>query len=192
MTDSNANRTTRQIEDHASIKALAELLRNVAERPNEYLKDNILRAALKSQGALAAFARPDLQIRQMSLNHQKLVATDALGAYSLLDVLRKGCAEALTLSAGREIRGNRKSKAGLTSKVSQLESDRALLLQDLFILQRAYDLRCIQARSYAQSADKATQIRCSKEQKELDASFSLRRKPITSGKVVDIKRGEKT
>jgi len=119
----------------------------------------------------------------MSLNHQKRVAERCFGSYDILDALRKNARRCSLSAKVRQDRTKQGSKADLQAKVKEIEHERVLLLQDLFILQRAYDLRCLQARTYAQAADTATQTRCLKEQRELDASFSLRLKPIPASNV---------
>lgn len=174
----------------ASINALASLLRSVAQDPKSFANDIDLRAALRSQGALAKYANDPLKICSMSLNHQKKVCVSALGDFMALDRLRREAADSLSRYENPPKSSTTKSRAGLIQRIEELEKDRLTLLEDLFLLQRAYDLRCLQARSYAQSADDATKARCSKEQREIDASFSLRRKKIDSGKVVGI-RGER-
>ncbi len=179
-------RAARRQSDLIGLHALAELLRSVATSPNSYLGDDALKTALSSQGAMAKFALPNKSITPMSLNHQRLIAETALGSYEALDVLRRAAKQALVIERVRAERGHVRTKAGLSARVKELQSDAALLMQDLALLQRAYDLRCVQARNYAAKADKVTQALCTKEQRELDASFSLRRKSAGASNVVEI------
>ncbi|MEW5965796.1 MAG: hypothetical protein AB1720_02155 [Pseudomonadota bacterium] len=190
MTKADERKALRQQADFNSVKALAELLRRVATDPATYDKDDALKTALRTQGALARHVIPELKIHGMSLNHQKTVADLVLGNYGLLDALRKAAADALTTKALRVARGNKNSKSGLLASVRELEDERTQLLEDLYLLQRAYDLRCLQARTYAKAADAATQARCAKEQKELDVSFSLRKKFLDVGKVSSLEEAK--
>lgn len=184
MNKLTAMRATRRQADLISVKALAELLRQVVDKPGEYVHDAGLQAALSSQGALAKHSAPTASIHAMSLNHQRLVADLALGSYDTLDALRRAARDALSDARARAKRGNTKTKDGLRARVNELEAEVMLLKQDLALVHRAYDLRCIQARTYAAAASAATQTLCAKEQRELDASFSLRRKPVDRSNVV--------
>lgn len=182
-------RASRRQTDLASIQGLAEFLKNVSRNPSGYLHLSDLQHALRSQGRLAKLDVPDANIHGMSLNHQRKLADELpeLGGYPVLDALRRSALDALTTEQARAKRGNTRSKDGLLARIRELESDNALLKQDLAILQRAFDLRCIQARNYAEQAGDATQALCTKEQREINASFSLRRKPVdTASKVVDM------
>jgi hypothetical protein len=191
MTTAEEKKAIRQHADITSLKALADLLRRVAAEPANHVKNECLKNSLRSQGTLARYAVPELKIHGMSLNHQKAIAEIVLGNFGVLNALRKAATNALVNEASRTARGNSTSKNGLLARVRELEADRSLLLQDLYLLQRAYDLRCLQARNYAHAADAATQSRCAKEQKELDTSFSLRKKPIDTGKVTSLSEVKK-
>ena len=180
-----SKRALRKQADLAGIRALADLLRRIGAEPAGYLSDEALWDSLHSQGALAKRAVPSERIQAMSLNHQRRVADEALGAFSTLDDLRRAALEALVRAKAQQKRGNVRSKSGLLARVRELESDNQLLRQDLFLLQRAYDIRCVQARHYAKVAGKNTQELCEREQQEIDATFSLRRKAIRSSNIVD-------
>ncbi|OBU56151.1 hypothetical protein A9K70_17635 [Stenotrophomonas maltophilia] len=58
------------------------------------------------------------------------------------------------------------------------------LSQDLLILQRAFDLRCVQARAYATKAGDMELRQCDAHQRELEASFRLRAIDLPTDKVV--------
>lgn len=127
----------------------------------------------------------------MSLNHHKLVATRALGSYEVLNGLRNSACLALDDTRRVDKRGNTVDRAGLRAKVRELEAEREVLLEELLLLQWALDLRCVHARQYALKADKATQVRCQKEQSEIDISLSLRRRPVPHTNVTPIQRGRR-
>lgn len=173
-------RVARRQADLASIRALVEYLRKISQNPSAYLQIDGLKHALKSQGRLAKLAIPDSGIHGMSLNHQSKLAGELpeLGGYPALDALRRAALEALTTELVRAQRGNTRSKEGLLARIREVEADNMLLKQDLALLQRAFDLCCIQARNYAAQAGGATIALCAKEQREINASFSLRRKPV--------------
>jgi hypothetical protein len=97
----------------------------------------------------------------------------------------------LAAAQARIQRGKSDTKAGLLNRVRDLEEQNRLLRQDLFILQRAYDLRCVQARHYAAASGETIKELCSKEQREIDASFSLRRKPKSDITVIELDEGRR-
>jgi hypothetical protein len=125
----------------------------------------------------------------MSLNHQKRIAEEVLGSYQFLDDLRKAARDASLAQQNRRERGNSHTKRNLLTRVRELEQQNRLLRQDLFILQGAYDLRCTQARRYAAAGGDSMTALCAKEQREIEARFSLLRKPRTGVSVVKIEEG---
>jgi hypothetical protein len=140
---------SRRRADVASVKALADVLRNIVAHPADFLNQQGLQSVLHSQGNLAKYAIPDLSVRPMSLNHQRRMADMALGGYQYLDDLRRAALDALNAERQRTKRGNKKTKDGLAVRVKELEFQIALLKRDLALLQLAYDRRCVQARNYA-------------------------------------------
>jgi len=122
----------------------------------------------------------------MSLNHQRRLADEVLGSFGALDDLRRSARDAIVHAIARVKRGNVRTKDGLLARVRELEADNQLLRQDLFVLQRAYDLRCQQARRYATAAGKSTLAMSEKEHAEIEATFSLRKKPIRTDNIVDL------
>ena len=147
MKSSAGNRgDARRQRDILAVQELAELLKHICEGPRAFLTSTRLAAALKSQGALAKYEQADPPIHGMSLNHQKAVCEKLFGSYEILDRLRRAAIDALETERYREKRGNTANKAGLKARVSELEAERLLLLEDLMLLQRAFDLRCLQAR----------------------------------------------
>src|SRR3546814_10893217 len=93
----------------------------------------------------------------MSLNHLKTVANAAtaydderdpeLPGFTHLDNLRKQAATALRRTAApADGTPKRTSKAGLAARVGELEALVLELREDAFLLQAAFDLRCLQAR----------------------------------------------
>lgn len=183
MGDVVQKQLARQSTEEQSIHALLAFLTRVCDRARDYVSDAGLARALASQGALAKYAEPTLRIQAMSLNHQKKVASRALGSYGVLDALRVSARDAVRAAHAPKAPRRTGTRAILRERIRELEAERAILLEDLFILQRAYDLRCVQARTYAGAADASTQLRCAKEQKEVDTSFSLRHKRVPSTNV---------
>lgn len=170
----------------ASIKSLADLLRDAASSPAKHLADRSFFDALRSQGKLAAYSNQACQIRAMSLNHQKRVATALFGEYSVLDSLRRNARQALESGILQANKPDRRTKQHLTERLRLMEQQHEMLLQDLFLLQRAYDIRCKQAKNYAKAAGDVVFKRCVQEQAELDATFSLRRTNFGAPNVVNI------
>lgn len=189
MTSLEQQHSARRLEEIAALKSLAEFLRKVSDAPSAYAGDDALVSALRSQGALAKYAAPSTGTTAMSLNHQKKLAAFALGGFDNLDRLRRGAYDAVVAAAARADRGDKQTKAGLTSKLKDLEADKQLLLHDLFLLQRAYDLISALARRYAEAAGAASKAQCARELAELEASLSLRRKPTSGSNVIPFARG---
>ncbi len=185
--NTNANsRAARRQDDLLSVRALGKLLQTAISSPAASAQDDAFLVALRSQGALAKYSNGPLSIRGMSLNHQRLIAEYALGSYEALDQLRKAAQESLLNHAARSARANKSTKAGLSARLKELEIELATFKQDMAILQRAYDMRCVQARNYASTASASVQALCAREQKELDATFSIRRRPTPSSNVVNL------
>jgi len=186
MTITTKVRAARRQVDLVSVKALGELLRSAASSPATHLKNESFLAALRSQGALAKYSDDTLSIRGMSLNHQRLIAESALGGYEELDQLRRAALKSVLNCAARSAHANKSTKVGLSARVKELEAELSLFKQDMAVLQRAYDLRCVQARNYASTATASVQALCAKEQRELDATFSLCRRSTPSSNVVSL------
>lgn len=182
---------SRRQADFAAIKALCEFLGSIISRPNEYSSDRDLMSALASQGAMAAWSHPASGVQCMSLNHQKKVANACLGDWRELDRLRVRARDALLEIRARKQPRAARSRESLIAKAQELEKAVRALKEDLFILQRAYDLRCIHARHYAEVGGPSTVALCNREQREVDASFSLRRMPIADAKVVNFPSGNR-
>jgi hypothetical protein len=185
MSSLEEKRARRRQLDVLSVIALAKLLRDAVSNPAKYLSNQTFAAALRSQGALAKYSESS-SIVPMSLNHQRVIAEAAVGGFDVLDRLRKEAANAIAGESIRQERGNARTKQGLIARVRELEGQVALLKQDLLLLQRAYDTRCVQARNYAAAAPPAIRALCAKEQTELNAMFSLRRSVLVPSRVTSI------
>lgn len=170
-----------------SVQRTRKLLTDVCNSPESFLTSKVA-GALKSQGALAAYCDSDAGIIGMSLNHQKAICDSVFSDFSELDNLRRAALMALSDWREREKRGNRQTKAGLLKLVKDQEAKLAVLREDLFLLQRAFDLRCQQARAYAESASKAIVALCAKEQREINATLAVRKLPVPASNVAQISR----
>jgi hypothetical protein len=177
-------RLARAESDLLSVQGLVALLKGICSYPAKYSQDQALNTALKSQAALAKYQDSAASVYGMSLNHQKMVAEKLLGGYQVLDGLRRAALDALSVERHREKRGARTTKEELKIRVRELAAERLLLLEELMLLQRAYDRRCLHARQYAANADAATRTRCAKEQREIDVMLSIRRRPAPQSNVV--------
>lgn len=170
-------------ESNHAIEALVGLLREALASSAFRSKSPELMEALRSQGSLARYSDAKRGVVSMSLNHQKRLASQALGSFSVLDELRRSVLSAVSDRGDVADKGRITTRDQLRERVSELERQRTLLLQDLQTLQRAFDLRCRQARQYASKADQPTRSLCEREQREIEASFCLRQFPTTSNVV---------
>lgn len=184
--DQSTEAASRRSEDEASLRSLLELLEDARRDAGKHSADDSLISALKSQGALAKYSNQDRSIKGMSLNHQKRIAGIVLGHYEILDAARKAARSAILSFRERELRGKVRSKARMAIRVSELEEELRVLRQDMFILQRAFDIRCLQARRYAAEASLVVQNLCAKEQKEIVATLSLRQRSSLESNVVSL------
>jgi hypothetical protein len=181
-------KTNRRNRDLDSIRALRGLLQQIAADPSQYLPDESVKSMLKSQGAMAKHHTAGLSIHAMSLNHHKAMAKQALGDYRSLDTLRRNAIRALGQEERRRAYERKNKKSDVITKNSKLEQELSALREDLILLQRAYDIRCVQARNYAKSAGAATVALCHKEQREIEASISsIRNRRKQEGSVVAIR-----
>ena len=162
----------KRVRDLESIRALRTLLQKIIENPSEYTQEYAVLAMLSSQGAMAKFRRADLEIKAMSLNHQKAMAVLAIGDYQQIDRLRRSASREIELEKKRNAYKRKNTKSDLATKNQRLEHELVRLREDLVLLQRAYDLRCSQARNYANEAGQAILAQCNKEQREIDVSLS--------------------
>jgi len=191
--DHTAERGDRRIEDESSIRALLELLEDARRDAGKHSADDSLISALRSQGAMAKYSNQERLIKGMSLNHQKRIAGVVLGQYEILDAARKAARNAILSFREREARGKVRSKTRMAIRISELEEELRILRQDMFILQRAFDIRCLQARRYAAEASLVVQNLCAKEQKEIVATLSLRQRSSLQSNVVSLEaRRDKT
>lgn len=174
------------LKDVESIAALAERLRGVILNRNAKHDPGLL-SSLTSQSALAGYSSPCGSILSMSLNHQKQTSFKALGSYEALDRLRTGALQALKRTDSETNKRKRPSRVELEQRASELRRECQTLLEELFLLQRAYDIRCQQARRYAEAAGDAIVALCTKEQREVDKGLSLRRIPREASNVISFK-----
>lgn len=166
-----------------SVEALMSLLDEIVRSPGSFLGDEPLTLALRSQGGLAAYSDPPRAILPMSLNHQKKCASQLHGDFFHLDQARRAAFRTLT-AARLSPTVKKQTRQTAEERYAQIEEKYALVLQDLFLLQRAFDLRCQQAKNYARQAGPAVVERCLKEQREVEASLTLRQTQTHEGNIV--------
>lgn len=171
--------------DRNSILTLRQLLNNVVLESTE--ADPALTEALRTQSLLAAYSDDGSGIVSMSLNHQKKIANEVLGSYDVLDSLRRRALEGTQASAKNLKRRSASTLNSHRARIKALETMVRALSQDLLILQRAFDIRCVQARAYATKAGDTELRQCDAHQRELEASFRLRTISVPTDKVVPMR-----
>lgn len=171
--------------DRNSILALRQLLNSVALESAE--ADPALTEALRTQSLLAAYSDNDRGIVSMSLNHQKKIANEVLGSYDVIDSLRRRALAGTQASAKNLKRRSTSTLNSQRARIKALETMVRALSQDLLILQRAFDIRCVQARAYATKAGDTELRQCDAHQRELEASFRLRTINVPTDKVVPMR-----
>lgn len=174
----------------SSVYALRDYLLSIARNPAGFITDTSLIQSLKSQGALAKLCHDDRGIHASSLNTIKRIANDHLdGGFEALDLLRRRAIDAITKEQSKATRPDRSSKLGLRTLIQELESERALLREDLLQLSRVFFKSLTQGRQYAASSGRqATVDLCKREQRELLTELTLLKTELPSN-VVSITRG---
>lgn len=159
----------------ASLQALLELLRECASVPSRYAGAPIA-SHLESQGQLARFEDPARGIRPCSLNTMKTTAKFLLpGGFDTVNDAREEAYQAIRNTQPR-IAPKRAStgRVALQAQIQEARQELQIALQDLLLLQRAYRIRCKQARSYAvDSNNPAIVARCEAEQRQSDLGLTL-------------------
>lgn len=172
-----------------SIVALRDYLRDIVKQPASVSDDRDLLIALKSQGNLSKYSNEIRGIQGSSLNTIKRISEYCLdGGFGALDLLRRAALEAIATSAIDASRSNKESKAGLTKRVQELETENQILHEDLLRLSSALITSLIQGRNYAAKSEKPSVLAlCTREQRELRATLALMVNNPPSN-VVSIKR----
>lgn len=198
-----SKREERRTRDHASLAALTRLLKDVRDDPKSFESNKSLVDALVSQGSLAAYGDAERGISSMSLNHFKAVANltiaqdvdhgdEDVPGFARLDLLRKQAAEVLQKAkADSAAAPSRTSKASLAARVLELEALILELREDAFLLQAAFDLRCRQARVYADKAGPAIIELCAREQREIELTFSLFQRTFRGDNVMSLQEARR-
>lgn len=177
----------RREQNSTALLALGGVLRLVVENPGRFVANEELQQALASQNNLAKYEDSDIGLLRMSLNTQKQLSETLFGGYDKLDQLRLQAKDAIAAAKSMLRRSSKRSKAGLIKRVIEQEHEIQLLLEDLQLLQRAFERRCAQARSYAKSSEKPSIVAlCQIEQREIDAGLELRRRPPNLSNVTPI------
>lgn len=159
-----------------SIEELLKLLGNVAEEPGAHASNAKLLSALNSQGGLAAYGDSARKIVAMSLNHQKKLAADCGIGFAKVDEMRRRARDAMAKFPKLPSQPRKNTRAELEARYAMVKMELQTREEDMLTLQRAYSLRCKQARVYARRAGAATVAMCDREQEELDLSLGLMRR----------------
>lgn len=159
----------------ASLQALLALLYECVSEPSRHVNDSIA-SHLETQGDLARFDDPNRGISACSLNTMKSTAKFLLdGGFDTVNMARIKAYQAIQLSQ-HAIAPKRTSTArvALQAQIQAVRKELQIALQDLLLLQRAYRIRCKQARSYAlESNNPSIVARCDAEQRQSDLGLSL-------------------
>lgn len=161
----------------ASVVALASFLREVTMNASNYCDDRELIAVLRSQGALAGFSREQYGIYGSSLNTVKRIAASTIdGGFEALNMLRVKALDTIAGHNKAAEKSSKKNKAGLTARVTELEEDKQVLLEELLLLTNLLEKSFIQGLNYAKASNDLTVLHvCNREQRQLKEMLSLRR-----------------
>jgi hypothetical protein len=165
-----------------SVMSLQDFLRDVIRNPVQYLNNDKLCLALKSQGTLSKFSDESRGIYASSLNTIKRIAEYTLdGGFDTLNRLRLGAQDAIADEKSKGKRSNKTNVTGLRMRVNELEQKNQQLQQDLLLLTLLLEKALMQGKSYAQkSADESIRVLCIREQHDLLDMLSLQQHPIAT------------
>lgn len=129
----------------AGVLALERLLAQVITKPSNFAEDIELKTAIKTQAGLASLDRvvsvggdTGVNTFPTSLNTLKKYSDECLaGGFSTLNALREKAIEALEREDRKEAKSNKRTKAGLSLKVTDVESELEMLRQTNYLLLRA-------------------------------------------------------
>jgi len=127
-----------------SVKALAELLRRVIQNPGEFVNEQTLCRALKSQGALAKYSSDVASILPTSINTLKRLADENLeGGWTVLDGQRRNALDAVSAHEEALRQGNKATKSALKNRLDEREKQLGNLRQVNYGLLKALGRMCI-------------------------------------------------
>lgn len=129
----------------AGVLALERLLAQVITKPSDFVDDTELRSAFKSQAGLASLDRvvsagggSGINTFPTSLNTLKKYSDECLvGGFNSLNALRIKAIEAFEREERKKAKSNKRTKAGLSLKVTDVESELEMLRQTNYLLLRA-------------------------------------------------------
>ncbi|MHA6232993.1 hypothetical protein [Pseudomonas fluorescens group sp. PF-69] len=127
------------------VLALERLLAHVITKPSDFADDIELKTAIKSQASLASLDRmvsvggePGVNTLPTSLNTLKKYSDEYLtGGFSTLNALRVKAIEAFEREEQKKAKSNKRTKAGLNLKITNIESELEMLRQTNYLLLRA-------------------------------------------------------
>lgn len=160
----------RVVRNQISTQAARTILRSIASSPEQYVEDDNIKKAIKSQGGLAKLKYEgqidDKTISKdpMSLNTLKTYSDELFeGGFEGLNHLRLKAIEAMEEYAQRSIRPNSQSRAGLKAKIHELEDELEKHRSVNFILLQAISSGMSTIRSMQDAPDEAVRELRSKE-----------------------------
>ena len=165
-----------------SMLALNKLLTKVIAEPEKYLCDEAIVAALATQSSMAKFESEELGIVASSINTLKRISESELeGGFAALDSLRSTALDKWKVLQQASLK--RKTRLyEVQAELVQIKAQLKIAQQDNWTISNAFRKSLRQAKYYAkQASDPHVLALCEREQKELWAMFSLRRKDQSDG-----------
>jgi hypothetical protein len=148
----------------AGARALQRLLSQVITAPHAFAGDDVLLAALKTQGGLSSLDRTvvldngdTLNCSPSSLNTLKKYSDEVLtGGFNTLNALRLKAIEAIGRHERKKTRSNKRTREGLKLTVADHEQELDMLRQTNFLLLRALQEAMGQIKSISKQSDPLT------------------------------------
>lgn len=162
-----------------SLKNLDMLLQQVTLNPDQYVKNNTIRAALVSQGALAKYTQTiEPVILATSINTLKKYADAVLDkGFAELDEKRRAAAAEIERHNARANKPAKVTRESLRDNIKELEEEVNIILGDLWNLSKAFHRAMRNARHYANQSKNLTLIaQCELDEVELREMVSFVKK----------------
>lgn len=159
-----------------SIKNLQQLLYDVVHAPGDFIADESLIVAFRSQGALAKLTLPQRGIVATSLNTVKRHSEKwIVGGFDALNVSRELALAAMIRAKSARTAPPRRTKGALIDQLRMLKLEISQVTQDNLLLTGAIGTAIKLMREYSEkSKDAATLLKCEKDIADLLRLFSLK------------------
>jgi hypothetical protein len=146
-----------------SVSRLVSHLKKVIATPKDFINDESLISALKSQGALSKYECANLEIYGTSINTVKRIAESTLeDGFETINLLRIAAIRSIMAAKENGDSKEKTSKSGLSNSLKQRDANIQLVKEDLFTLTMALRKSMNHSANYAKQSGKPDLIELQK------------------------------